>query len=125
MLRKDFTIHAATDISDGLGVDLLSLFTASRCGAEIELSKIPISDAARTLSASSGKSAVDHALGDGEDFELLLAIPDSEMKRLPAELAGVRLTSIGRFVSRTGLWQRDGGKVRQLAPKGYVHGTSW
>jgi len=125
LLRQEFDIHAATDISDGLGVDLLSLFTASRCGAEIELSKIPISDAARTLSTSSGKMAVEHALGDGEDFELLLAISESEMQRLPPELAGVRLTSIGRFVSRTGLWQRDGGKVRQLAPKGYVHGTSF
>ncbi len=124
LLRKEFLVHEATDISDGLGVDLLSLFTASRCGAEIELGKIPISDAARKLAMSSGRMAVDHALGDGEDFELLLAIPDSEMQRLPQELAGVRLTSIGRFVSRTGLWQRDGGKVRQLAPKGYVHGTS-
>jgi thiamine-monophosphate kinase len=124
LLRQEFNIHAATDISDGLGVDLLSLFNASRCGAEIELGKIPISDAARTLAVRSGRMAVDHALGDGEDFELLLAIPDSEMQRLPPELAGVRLTSIGRFVSRTGLWQRDGGKVRQLAPKGYVHGTS-
>jgi len=125
LLRQEFDIHAATDISDGLGVDLLSLFTASRCGAEIELGKIPVSDAARTLSTRSGKMPVEHALGDGEDFELLLAIPDSEMQRLPPELAGVRLTSIGRFVSRTGLWQRDGGKVRQLAPKGYVHGTSF
>jgi len=124
ILRQEFKIHAATDISDGLGVDLLSLFSASRCGAELDLSQIPISAAALQLSLTSGKSALDHAIGDGEDFELLLAIPDSEMKRLPSQLAGVRLTSIGRFVSRTGLWQRAGGKVKQLAPKGYVHGTS-
>jgi len=125
VLKKEFTIHAATDISDGLGVDLLSLFSASRCGAEIELNKIPVSDAALKLASITGKSAIEHAMGDGEDFELLLAVPESEMHRLPTEIAGVRLNSIGRFVSRTGLWQRDGGKVKQLAPKGYVHGTSF
>ncbi len=69
----------------------------------------------------SGKTPLHHAMADGEDFELLLAVPQSEVSRLPAEIDGVPLSIIGTFVSRTGLWERNGGKVRQLKPTGYIH----
>jgi thiamine-monophosphate kinase len=114
-------VHAATDISDGLGIDLLNVFTASGCGAVLELDKVPISDAAHQLAAQTGRSPLDHALADGEDFELLLAIPDSETSKLPVEIEGVPLTVVGEFTSRSGLWSRQQGKWQQLAPKGYVH----
>jgi thiamine-monophosphate kinase len=120
-LYDDFTVHAATDVSDGLGMDLLSLFASSGCGAELLLEKVPISHAAREAATSSNKSPLQHALEDGEDFELLLAMPMSEAKKLPSEIDGIPLTIIGSFVSRTGLWERDSGKVRQLKPKGYSH----
>lgn len=120
-LYDRFQVNAATDISDGLGIDLLSIFSASGCGAELWLDRIPISEAAYELAAQTKTGALDHALGDGEDFELLLAMPADEAKRLPSEVDGVPLTSIGSFVSRTGLWSREGGKVRQLPPKGFIH----
>jgi thiamine-monophosphate kinase len=120
-LYDRISIHAATDVSDGLGVDLLSIFTSSGCGAEVDLSKIPISTDAYELAKTSNKSPLQHALGDGEDFELILAVPDSQIKELPDEVAGVSITKIGRFISRTGLWSREGGKVKQLPPNGYVH----
>jgi len=115
-------VTAATDISDGLGMDLLNLTVASKCGAEVSLDQVPISEDARTYSATTGRTALDHAMGDGEDFELLLAIPQSQLHRLPNEIDGVPLTRIGSFVSRTGLWSRDKSGVRQLPPRGYVHG---
>jgi thiamine-monophosphate kinase len=120
-LKDDFEVHAATDISDGLGVDLLSLFAASGCGAELQLDKIPISQAAREMAARTGRTPLEHAMEDGEDFELLLAIPPAEVPRLPAEWEGVSLTVIGQFTSRTGLWAREGSRVRQIPPKGYTH----
>jgi thiamine-monophosphate kinase len=120
-LVNRFEIHAATDISDGLGIDLLSIFSASGCGAELLMEKIPISADAIQMSERSGKAAIDHALGDGEDFELLLAMPPAEAKRLPSQIDGVPLTIIGQFTSRTGLWGREGSRVRQIAPKGYTH----
>lgn len=120
-LRELGIVSAATDISDGLGIDLLSMTVASKCGAEVALEKIPISEEAIQLANSTGKSAMDHAIGDGEDFELLLAVPSSKMELLPAEINGVALTQIGTFISRTGLWSRDKFGVRQLSPKGYVH----
>jgi thiamine-monophosphate kinase len=124
-LRELGLVSAATDISDGLGVDLLSMAVASKCGAEVSLEKIPVSEAAIQSAKSSGKSAIDHAFGDGEDFELILAVPASRLKQLPAEIDGVTLTQIGNFVSRTGLWSRDKGGVKQLPPKGYVHGSKF
>jgi thiamine-monophosphate kinase len=115
-------VQAATDISDGLGIDLLNLTAASRCGAEVELDRIPISDAALERSKSSGHTALEHAIGDGEDFELLMAVDPARIDQLPSEIDGVPLTVIGTFVSRTGLWSRSKGRIEQLQPRGYVHG---
>jgi len=115
-------VQAATDISDGLGIDLLNLTAASRCGAEVELDRIPISDAALERSKSSGHTALEHAIGDGEDFELLMAVDPARIDQLPPEIDGVPLTVIGTFVSRTGLWSRSKGRIEQLQPRGYVHG---
>ena len=115
-------VQAATDISDGLGIDLLNLTAASRCGAEVELDRIPISDAAMERSKSSGHTALEHAIGDGEDFELLMAVDPAQIDQLPSEIDGVPLTVIGTFVSRTGLWSRSKGRIEQLQPRGYVHG---
>ena len=115
-------VQAATDISDGLGIDLLNLTAASRCGAEVELDRIPISDAAMERSKSSGHTALEHAIGDGEDFELLMAVDPARIDQLPSEIDGVPLTVIGTFVSRTGLWSRSKGRIEQLQPRGYVHG---
>ena len=120
-LASDFEVHAATDISDGLGIDLLSIFSASGCGAELQMDKIPVSAEAHQIAKSTGKAALDHAMGDGEDFELLLAMPPQQAARLPAEIDGVPLTIIGQFTSRTGLWGREGSRIRQIAPKGYTH----
>lgn len=120
-LRTDFKINAATDISDGLGIDLLSLFASSGCGAELNMSRIPISEAAHQLATRSGRTPLEHAFEDGEDFELLLAMPPEEAARLPQAIDGIPLTIIGTFSSRTGLWAREGGKVKQVKPKGYVH----
>lgn len=116
-------VSAATDVSDGFGIDLLNMTVASRCGAEVFLSAIPISDDATKLSETSGKQPVEHAIGDGEDFELLLAVPKEKLAQMPAELCGVPLTVVGEFVSRTGLWSKEKKGVRQLSPRGYVHGA--
>ena len=65
----------------------------------------------------------DHALGDGEDFELVLAVPPQEAERMLAEQPlEVPLTAIGEFVPEPGLWQRKGEGPRQpLAPSGWEH----
>src|SRR5439155_14937210 len=74
-LADNATVDAAIDVSDGLSLDLFRICEASGCGAVIELSSIPIAEAAMQMSREDGSSPSDHALGDGEDFELILVVP--------------------------------------------------
>ena len=87
--------------------------------------RVPVSDDARRLveQLADGSTPLDHALGDGEDFELALAVPPEEAERMLAEQPlGVPLTSIGQFVAEPGLWQEDArGQRRPLARRGYQH----
>jgi thiamine-monophosphate kinase len=126
-LAKQYEIHAAMDISDGLAIDLSRLAAESRCGAELDLAAIPIAPAAfelaRTNAGGSAMTPLDHALSDGEDFELLLAVPPDVAARILAEQPlEIPITAIGRFIDQPGLWQRDAsGKVTPLAARGYEH----
>lgn len=115
-------IHAATDVSDGLALDLHHLGTDSRIGVVVDLEKIPISEAAHELAKSTGKSALQHALGDGEDFELLLAVPPQSVTTLQSMGLWDNFFVVGEFTPRTGLWSRSGQKLQQLPPIGYSHG---
>lgn len=62
---------AMIDISDGFAIDLSRLCEASGVGARVDLSRVPVSAAARRLARRTGRDPLDHALFDGEDYELL------------------------------------------------------
>src|SRR5262249_21538661 len=72
-LHQFADLHAMIDISDGLAADVDHLCSESRCGAVLRAEAIPISEAARSI--HDGRSPLDHALSDGEDFELVFALP--------------------------------------------------
>jgi len=122
-LAEYATVHAAMDVSDGLSLDLSRLIDKSGCGAEIDLARVPISGAAVELGRSSGEQAIEHALSDGEDFELVLAVPPMEAQRLlSAQPLDVPLTCIGQFVKDAGLWAiGSDGRREPLSPRGYEH----
>jgi thiamine-monophosphate kinase len=120
-LRGHVSIHAAMDISDGLSTDLLRLCDASHCGAVLDLNTIPCTPEAETLSQTSGRTPVEHALGDGEDFELLLTLPESELANFVAVAGKSNCHVVGKITSRTGLWAKENSHIRQLAATGYVH----
>jgi len=122
-LRELATVHAAMDISDGLSLDLDRLCAASGVGAELDLSAIPIHDDAVTRSHShGGLPAIEHALGDGEDFELILAMDAGQYDALVKAHPELGLHRIGTFVGRTGLWSRTVNEMKRLSPSGFVHG---
>lgn len=83
---------ALMDLSDGLAADLPRLATASGCDYFLEESKLP-----RHRGVS-----VEQALGDGEDYELLLTVPEDAATRLleqwKAAAHPAPLTAIGRLV---------------------------
>jgi thiamine-monophosphate kinase len=132
-LAQHATIHAAMDVSDGLSLDLSRICAASGCGAEIDFGSVPVAGAAVEISAlpkssasSTGKMPVppiDHALGDGEDFELLLAVPSEVAAELvKMQPLGTPLTQIGRFIAEPGLFIRGAdGQRAPLVPRGYEH----
>jgi thiamine-monophosphate kinase len=127
-LAENATIHAAIDVSDGLSLDLSRVCEASGCGAVVELERVPVSAAAfevqRQGTGDRGQgTALDHALSDGEDFELILAVPNNIAADLVArQPLGVRLTQIGQFIEQPGLFSvgKDGQR-KPLAPRGYEH----
>jgi thiamine-monophosphate kinase len=122
-LAANATVHAAIDVSDGLSLDLSRLCEASGCGAIIDLASVPISAAARQLAERDGKSAIDHALGDGEDFELIFAVPKDEAAKLVSrQPLDVRLTQIGEFIAEGGLFATgSSGSLEPLEARGYEH----
>jgi thiamine-monophosphate kinase len=134
VLHERYTLHAGIDCSDGLSLDLSRICQESKCGAIIDVDRVPIAAAAvrlyesdsaeRQATGVSPATPLEHALSDGGDFELILAVPPESAAQMIAEqpLAGLRLTDIGEIVSESGLWQRDGsGHSIALAPKGWEH----
>ncbi len=122
-LHGQYELHAGIDISDGLALDLTRMARASACGAVVDVPSIPLAQAAREMALADGRPAWEHALADGEDFELLLAVPPAAARRMLAEQpVAAGLTRIGQFTSEREMWQVDAdGKRRPLAPAGYIH----
>ncbi|MDR2706666.1 MAG: thiamine-phosphate kinase [Planctomycetaceae bacterium] len=122
-LNEHFDIHAAIDISDGFSLDLHRLLVESGFGARLYEKSIPISAAAVQLSRQTGRTPLEHALSDGEDFELLLAVPPEEAEKLLAQQPlrnrfNVTLYSVAELTPELGLRFSDG---TDLLPQGFEH----
>lgn len=96
-LNEHAALHAMIDVSDGLAADLHHILDESSAGARLYAERIPISDDAER--ANDGKSPLEHALTDGEDFELLFTVSAEDGRRLlenpPIETA---ISHIGEIV---------------------------
>ncbi len=113
-------LKAMIDVSDGLATDVAKLCGESGCGAVLWAERIPVSDAVRAL--GDGR-VLEHALGDGEDFELVFAVSPEDGRRLVDEqlVPGVTLAAVGECVAERGLWLEEGGARRELAALGWEH----
>lgn len=121
-LHQHYDLHSCMDLSDGLATDLRKLGAASGCGAEIDAGSIPVSNVARQL-ASTERSALDRALGDGEDFELLFtASPEVANRMVADQPLEIPITQIGKCLSSPGFWLNQNGDRGELPTLGYEHG---
>ncbi len=120
LLHEAVKLRAMLDISDGLAADLNHICEESACGAVLVAEAIPISDTAQLLGCTSGKTPLQHALGDGEDFELVFAVSPQDGEKLLREPPIPGLAKIGECVE-SGLWLKERGVSTPLAPTGWVH----
>jgi len=121
-LADALTLHAMIDVSDGLAQDLGHILAESGVGAVLDAAAIPVSEDARRLAERSGRSPLDHALSDGEDFELLFAVSPADADRVPGTLStGVPVSRIGFIAREKGLFLDEAGVRRPLRAKGWVH----
>lgn len=115
---------ALMDVSDGLARDLARL--AASAGVRIELDEVPIHADAHRSARRSGQSALEHALFDGEDHELIACMaPRAARAAFAAAGPASGLCVIGRVRRGSGLYLPDarGGWRRWDGRGGYVHGA--
>jgi thiamine-monophosphate kinase len=113
---------AAMDISDGLVGDLAKMCRASGVAAEVDVARVPLSDAARAA-VTADPEALEAALTGGDDYEILLTLaPDKlEAFRADAKKAGVGATEIGRIAAGQGTRFLRDGKPLSFARASYSH----
>jgi thiamine-monophosphate kinase len=112
-LAEALRLHASAgmDVSDGLAGDLGKLCRASGVGAEVDVARVPLSQAARKALAAEPK-LIETILTGGDDFEVVATVPPAALDVLLATARAVRvpLAEIGRVVAAKG--------VRFRAPEG-------
>jgi len=117
------SLHAMIDITDGLSLDLWRVCEASGVGAVLQASQLAsvVSESAAAAANVDGRSAMDHALGDGEDFELLVAVAPKEAASGRRTGVECPLLPIGTVTPEGLFLEQTDGTVTALSPKGYVH----
>jgi thiamine-monophosphate kinase len=94
---------AAMDVSDGLVGDLTKLCRVSQVSATVDVTRVPLSDAARATIATD-PALRETALTGGDDYEILCTIPPDRAApfRAAAQTAGVPVAEIGAIAAGQG-----------------------
>jgi thiamine-monophosphate kinase len=113
ILGRNRAASACIDLSDGLADGVRQIGDASGLGAVIEADAVPIEDGA----------TLRDALGGGEDYELLFAVPPrlrSRLKSVRRLVKDVSVTRIGRLTSDRAMFLSRNGSTEPL-PAGFAH----
>jgi thiamine-monophosphate kinase len=87
---------AMIDLSDGLGGDARHLAAASGVGLRIEAADLPIAAGVAEVADAAGRDPIELAVGGGEDYELLAAIPADRLAAATERLLNSRSAEVGR-----------------------------
>jgi thiamine-monophosphate kinase len=114
--------RAAMDVSDGLAGDIAKLCRASSVAAEIDVSRVPLSGAARAAVAAV-PALIETVLTGGDDYEIVLTLAPEKLATLrdAAQAAGVAVTEIGRVQAGEGARFIQQGQALEFARPAYSH----
>jgi thiamine-monophosphate kinase len=113
---------AAIDVSDGLAGDLAKLCRASGVAAEIDVARVPLSEAVRAAVAAE-PAMMETALSGGDDYEIVLTLAPDKLSvlRAAAHQVGVAVTEIGRIAAGEGARFLHEGNTLNFARPSYSH----
>jgi thiamine-monophosphate kinase len=114
-LAQSYRLSAMIDLSDGLSRDLAHICRESGVKALVFAKQVPIHPDAIDLGRRDGQPPLEHALHDGEDYELLFTSPDT--------IGSTLATPIGTIKDGAGgVWlQSPDGAMAPLEPKAWEH----
>lgn len=104
---------AAIDVSDGLIGDLKKLLEASGVGGELDLERVPVSDAVK--SHFDEADTIRFALSGGDDYELCFTATPDAVENI------ADITAVGRITDGNGLVCRQNGDTVEYEHGGYRH----
>ena len=106
----------------GLSGDLAKLCRASAVAAEIDVARVPLSDAARAAVAAE-PALLETVLTGGDDYEIVLTLAPEKLAafRAAADAAGVLVTEIGRVAKGEGARFLHEGKTLAFTRPAYSH----
>jgi len=114
---------AAVDVSDGLVADLGHVCMASNVAAQIDRTRLPLSQAAQAAITAHPETA-SAVLSGGDDYELLFTAPSEAADEISAaaKQSGVSVTEIGRIYVGNGVKVIDSeGHEFKLISTGFRH----
>ncbi len=122
LLAQTRQVSAMIDLSDGLSRDLAHLCRDGGLGAMLEAAAIPVHQDAIDMRRD-GHPPIEHALHDGEDYELLFTAP---VPPTGGDLLGSftfdACHRIGTITAGPGIWLRArDGTSEPLEPKSWEH----
>ena len=104
-LTKNFSIHAMMDLSDGLGADLPRFARASKVKFKVDLQNLPLARGA----------SIEDAISQGEDYELLFTIPQSDYDKVKGHPDFTVIGHITDKASGVNMVTRSGNSVELTA----------
>jgi thiamine-monophosphate kinase len=115
-LHEHYKLTSMIDISDGIAKDLRLVLTASNCGAVLYEENLP-----RSLNSDGKPCSIDHALSDGEDFELCFTLTPEDAAKLKRDKSypGHSIYHIGVITTELDFRFASG---KEITINGYVHG---
>ncbi len=113
---------AAMDVSDGLAGDLAKLCRASALAAEIDVARVPLSDAAQSA-LTADPTLLETILTGGDDYEILLTLAPEKLSSLQkaAAHAGVAVTEVGHVAAGQGARFIHRGEILAFARPSFSH----